>query len=521
MNHSIPRNFSFLIPLLVLSACCQPPTMPKPPMPVMHVPTPMSPCPSGPDGQGNIIEAVSYPTGDPATSFLCLQKVAPEEVLAGEAFTYQLRITNTSPNPIDGVSVVDRAPPGFSVQSSSPPSTGGGGSAMSWAIGRINPGETKSISITGTAGATGTLVNCAELHLDPAEVCATTRVIQPSLQLTKEGPAEAMACDMLTYTVTVTNTGSGMAREIRIEDNLPEGLTTLDGSRTASFMVPELAGGESRSFPITARAANSGTYTNSATASAKGGISTASNSVTTRVTKPALDIALNCPGTRFGGQVVEYNVAVTNTGTGVCNSTVVESTIPGGCGFESASDGGSSNGGKVVWMVGALNPGETRNMTYSVRCTQLGTKTATATATCVCSDPATTTCTTEVKGIPAVLLEVIDTDDPVPVGGQTTYIITVTNQGSLADTNIALECVLESEMEFVSSSGATMGTHSGGTITFAPLPSLAPKDRAEWRVVVRAVAAGDTRFSVSMRTDELNRQSNRPVEETEATNLYQ
>ena len=51
---------------------------------------------------------------------------------------------------------------------------------------------------------------------------------------------------------------------------------------------------------------------------------------------------------------------------------------------------------------------------------------------------------------------------------------------------------------------------------FSPLASLAPKAKAEWRVVVRAADEGDVRFAVEMTSDELTS----PVRETEATNLY-
>jgi len=56
----------------------------------------------------------------------------------------------------------------------------------------------------------------------------------------------------------------------------------------------------------------------------------------------------------------------------------------------------------------------------------------------------------------------------------------------------------------------------GSTITFAPLSTLAPKGKATWRVVVTAVKAGDSRFKTTMITNQLTR----PVEETEATRVY-
>ena len=57
----------------------------------------------------------------------------------------------------------------------------------------------------------------------------------------------------------------------------------------------------------------------------------------------------------------------------------------------------------------------------------------------------------------------------------------------------------------------------GKTVTFAPLASLAPKAKTSWKVVVKGVKAGDTRFKVSMTSDQMTR----PVEETESTNFYQ
>ena len=133
-------------------------------------------------------------------------------------------------------------------------------------------------------------------------------------------------------------------------------------------------------------------------------------------------------------------------------------------------------------------------------------------------------CSTEVTGIPAILLEVIDLDDPIQVGGEETYVITITNQGSAPDTNIRVVCTLEANQQFVSASGdsgsgtrVVTGTVRGNQIVFQPLASLAPKAVATLRVVVKCTAAGDTRFKLTMNSDQLTR----PVDETEATNIYE
>jgi len=149
--------------------------------------------------------------------------------------------------------------------------------------------------------------------------------------------------------------------------------------------------------------------------------------------------------------------------------------------------------------------------------TRVGTLTDSATVTAYCAESVTATSKASIAGIPAVRLEVADLEDPVQVGGRTVYVITVINQGSAPDTNIRIACTLEDKIRYVSSAGATTGSIMGHTVSFAPLRTLAPQDRATWRVVVRGIRPGDVFFRVTMSTDQLAR----PVEETEATHLYE
>ena len=126
-------------------------------------------------------------------------------------------------------------------------------------------------------------------------------------------------------------------------------------------------------------------------------------------------------------------------------------------------------------------------------------------------------CSTEIEGIPAILLEVIDVTDPVEVGQNTTYVITVTNQGSAPDRNVRVVATLPDQQSFVSATGATNVAANGKTITFAPVENLGVGQQAAWRIVVKADAAGDVRFRIEMTSDNLTS----PVIETEATNLYE
>jgi len=201
----------------------------------------------------------------------------------------------------------------------------------------------------------------------------------------------------------------------------------------------------------------------------------------------------------------------------VARNTIVEDIIPDGVTRVSISAGGKIIGSTVTWNLGDLAPNSAKRVSVTYTPMKIGEYTNTANSNAYCADAKSASITTSVVGIPAVLLEVIDIEDPVEIGNTTTYVVTATNQGSMPGTDIVITGTWEDTQQYASSSGATAGSVIGNTVTFAPLRSLAPKAKATWRIVVRALEPGDVRFKVSMKTGEFER----PVEETESTNLYE
>ncbi len=462
-----------------------------------------------------VVSSRAFPTGDRATSAVLLEKTAPAEVMLGEEYAYEIKVTNLTNDKLESVVVTDQLGNTFSVSRANPEPQSSSGGNVSWAIGDLGPGDSRTITVNGSATSVGSVLYCGDVSY-ASKVCLQTRVVEPRLELVKEGPSQVLKCDPITYTITVSNNGSGSARNVMVSDTLPSGLMTDSGQSTFSFTIPELRAGESKTNSVRVTASGTGTYSNNATASADGGLSASSNTVTTDVVQPSLDLTINCPSRIFQGQEMTFQLGVSNNGDAACENTMLEATIPAGTTFASASNGGTASGGKVVWRLNSLAAGGSADVSMELRADTQGAKTVSATVTCACSDPATADCTTDVQGIPAVLLEVVDVQDPTPMGENETYVIVVTNQGSATDTNIQITCTLEDTMEYVSSSGVTNGSASGNTVTFAPLASLAAKAKAEWRVVVKAVGEGDVRFAVEMDTEQLTR----PVNETEATNFY-
>ncbi len=461
--------------------------------------------------------ALAYPTGDQRTSAILLEKGMPVEVVLNEEFESIIRVTNLTSETMQDVVVTDEPSSGLRLIKSSPAGTPGanGAKVVSWNLGNLGPSDSKEIRIRATATKEGTVGNCIDVSYNTL-LCLTTPVVSPKLALVKTGPAQASKCEPITYEFVVTNTGTGTVRNVTITDPLPSGLTAAGGGRSLTFKAGDLAAGASKSFRAQVSAAAAGKYENKATASASGGMTAESGVVQTTVVQPVLTIKDECTGRAFIGRPIEHKITVCNTGSGSCDNGVVTFNVPANCRVDSVSENGRVSGRTVTWNTGKLAPRACK--TYAVRMTPqaAGSFTGTARAQCACADAVTANCTTQVRGIPAILLECVDSPDPVAVGTNTTYTITVTNQGSAPGTGIKIRCELESQ-EFVSAGGSTRGTSRGNVVEFAPLPSLAPGEKATFRLTVKASAAGDVRFKVGMTSDQFTR----PVEETESTNQYQ
>jgi uncharacterized repeat protein (TIGR01451 family) len=300
-------------------------------------------------------------------------------------------------------------------------------------------------------------------------------------------------------------------------DALPAGLRTIEGKSKLVFDAGTLAEGQSQQFSAELRATKTGKYFSKAVASSTSAPNAESEETMTTVGLPVLTIMNNGPKRQYIGQAATYKITVANNSNVPAKNTIIEDNIPEGSTSIEASQGAKLSGSKLVWELGTLAPGTSKKVHVTYTSTQAGTLTNGATVTAYCSEPVTSSVKTIVTGISALSMEVVDVYDPVKVGDRTTYVISVTNQGSAIATNVSITCILENNVRYISSAGATAGSIRGLVVKFSPLKSLAPKDKVAWRVVVGAEKAGDVRFKVVMNVDQLTR----PVEEAEATHVYE
>ncbi|MFH0985108.1 MAG: hypothetical protein V1882_06180 [Candidatus Omnitrophota bacterium] len=451
-----------------------------------------------------------------SSSPLHIDKEIPGQVLIGQPYSYTIKVSNDSKCGLDDVTVIERVSEKYEIKTAVPEASKQTGNVAQWDLGYLKPNETKIITITGAAMDANATTTCTKATYNPL-LCLASEAISPSLKVVLEAPSQALICDVIPVKLTVTNSGTGYAKGAVITQTLPEGLLTTDGRNSVSINVGDLAGGASKAYNVNLKAQNVGSYSNTASASAAGGLSASSSSVKTEVMQPSLKVSVDGPSKIFVTKNADYKVGVQNVGDAASENTVVSTTIPSGMKFVQASDGGRQDGGKVMWNIGTLQAGKQVSLDATFKAVTGGSGESVARATGTCCQEASAQAASDVQGIPAILLEVIDTEDPIQVGGTEKLYVTVTNQGSAPDNDIVVKMTFEENLDYVASEGPTQGKSTDvKTVEFAPLASLGAGQKATWEVTAKAVKEGDHRTTLIMTSDAISR----PVQETEATRIY-
>ncbi len=453
----------------------------------------------------------------PAPEFALIQmdKVMPKEVRLKKPFDYSIRVTNLTSTTLTNVVITEELSGNFKYISSEPTAKENATNLL-WNIDSLGPRASEQVLVSGMA----TNINPLKLsttvvtHFVPA--CTTVKVVQPKLELAQTAPAKVSTCDTIPVEIVVTNSGTGTARNVKLETSFSEGLQTSQGNGKLLIDIGTLEEKQSKRYLVKLRATEAGKYVSKAEVSASG-LEDVSQKTIITAGKPVLALEKTGPKKQYVGRPLTYEITVSNKSNSPARNTVIEDAIPQGITSLKASKGAKLYRSRnLIWQLGTLEPKASKKLYVSYTPTRVGTVADKITATAHCADSVSASAETSVAGVSGVLLEVIDLEDPVEVGSTTMYEIRVTNQGSAPTTGVNITCNLENSIQYVSSGGTTAGSLEGNVLKFAPLASLPPKVDATWRVIVRALEPADTFFKVTMATDQLSRQ----VEKTETTHLY-
>ncbi len=433
-----------------------------------------------------------------------------DPVLAGQTVTYRIEVENLGPSDDSGVTLTDALPAGLTFDSTDDPTNcAESGGTVTCTIGVLAAGDTYVVEITAIVGADladGTIIsNTASASGDVSpqvdDTEETTVDTAADLQMTKTGPATAVAGNQVTYTVSVYNDGPSDAQAVEISDTLPGGTsfdsatvtagtaTCTDSGAMVTCTTATLAAGATVTVDITVTidpaTADATLLTNTATVGSDtpdGDPSNDSDDVETTVGKEADLVTAKSTLTSpiLAGGVATFSVTVTNDGPSTATNISVDDDLPAGFTFNSALSDSACVAGTapadVTCSAATLAVGAPVTFTIVADvdpgvAAATYTNEATAAADETDPDPGNNDDSADIEVGEEADLEIIkEADAPSLVPGTTgTYTITVINNGPSDALNVVVNDVLPPELSF-NPAGSSASCAAGVVCTLGTIP---------------------------------------------------
>jgi|GEM_PF-2483211 len=448
---------------------------------------------------------------------------------AGDPAAFSIVVSNAGPGTATGVSLSDPLPAGlaWALGTVSGDTTGvscavtgaTGSQTLTCSDASMASGQSFTVTVTTTTSSAtcATFPNMAtvdaanepnsEAYTDDNTDPGSVTVNCPDVQAIKDADASPVnAGDPIGFTVTIQNNGTGVAKGATGSDVLPAGIAwSIDGAANGWSIVAgslvfgptDLIAGESRTVHIVGvtDAADCGVVPNTVTVDATNESNdpsiTDDNSASANVTVncPDLDVEKDATdGTISAGEVAEFSIVISNVGTGVAYGVSVDDDLPSGIAWDLDSvafDGNEvadpdalcSIAGSTLTCadLGDLAPGDEISITISADtelddCGRL-LNVVTVDATNESNDASiilnNMDTATIVVDCPALAIDKdADHTDPVLIGSQIGFTITVANNGAGTAFGVTVSDTLDADFAWSLAAPSTGWTLVGNVLSF-------------------------------------------------------
>ena len=294
--------------------------------------------------------------------------------------------------------------------------------------------------------------------------------------------------DTITYPIGATNNGPDDAANVELSDVLPAGVQFVsadapctEASGTVTCTVGGLPNGGlvTRDVRVTVLPAAAGTtVSNTSTTSTTTHEPDTSNNDATATTDVAEDADLRLAKTAAPAAVLHdhtttFTLTATNDGPSTAVNATITDPLPAGLEFVSADAGCTEASGTVTCALGNLASGASTARQIVVKGVTNGTWTNTGTVASDTRDRDTSnnSASADVVVGPRSDLSITKTATPnVPVGGDITWTLAVTNHGPDDATGVTISDPLPAGVQFVSADSPC--TQAAGVVT-CPVGALA------------------------------------------------
>ena len=419
----------------------------------------------------------------------------PQGLAVGKPAAYVINLSNDSDIPADDV-LLRVALPGFVSVKGGQPSRGEialqpdaqGQSRLVWNIPQVAARGREQLKLALVAAEGETFDLGVEWTCKPAAVRASIAVKQPQLELSLAGPADMTFGEEKTFTLTVSNPGTGDAERVVVS-------ISSGGATPQQIDVGLLPAGTKKDLPVAVVASQAGEMELRVTAAGEGGCQ-AQTTGKIVVRKAEVSVAMSGPPLKYAGTEAIYAVTVSNTGTAPADNVNLSLALPAGAKYLGGIDGAAAAGGGLRWKIASLAAGTERAYEVRVQLATAGVNRLVLQGQSAGGN-VSAEAQTEVEAVSDLKLVVNDPSGPLPLGEQAIYEVQVLNRGSQAAQRVKIVMQFSDGIEPISFEGCDARLVPGQVLC-QPLPQLGAGEQVTLRVRAKGQKIGTHQFRIEV-----------------------
>lgn len=489
---------------------------------------------NGGDASSRVVVGQGWTSVTWSAPGLTLRMTGPAELALDATATFRIEAANPGDLATRNVTVSVPLPPILRFLSSNPAAEVFG-ARVQWRLGDLGPRDTRVIELSCRAVRDGHVSVCAQAQAEgnlATEACTAVTISVAAIEVRfVDPPTKARVGDRISFNVEVSNTGTVRIGNVVARDTFDAGLVHAAGE--TSPIVRSLGSLEPRAvsrFSVTFIARLPGRVCHALDVTGDGGQSAVARTCVDIEQVPlAAQVEVSGPPRGRVGEPLIYTIRVTNTGQGpLTNGRIAVYAVPSLLPEQASPDYRYHEGG-LIWELGTLQPNEAPSRQVQCRCVrpdmraeiravftseQGVSQTGTASTEIIAAEAAALPDPEEpgVAGGPEapadttgnLVLSVAGTSGAVPLGGTTSYILTVKNDRPASDRDVTVTFVLSEGLQFRSFDGGGFAlservSSDGRTVTVQKVNELrAGETLPALRLEVTAAAAGTQRLRVQV-----------------------
>ncbi len=421
----------------------------------------------------------------PQNGTMLIQKRIPEEIQVGRRAPVVITVRNNGNTTAHEVFVVDKVPRGAEFVDANPPVSPTADGLLMWQLGEMAAGDERTINLQIIPRSEGDIGSTFSVY-SAVQGSVRTVATLPKLEITHVANPSSLIGAQHEIKVSIRNAGSGIARNVRMEADLPQNLRHSSGEFHLETMLDQLHPNQSVTVPLACIAAEPGTGQAVIRAVIDENVEV-QHPIDVQVVAPSLQATIEGPNVRYLERPAVYRLHVQNNGTAAATNCDMILRLPAGLKFNEASNFGEYVPAQhaIFWDLESIPAGKIASTEVKLMPVETGPQMLNFQVAADLDVKAETKGQLVVHGQAELAFSIEEDNDTIETGSTTTYSVNVSNVGSRPDQNIQLVVQIPASGKVVRVDPSLKFESNGELLRFEPVPQMDSRDQRIFRFEVQ------------------------------------